>query len=167
MPDDPEVEKALQTAYRLLAARARSEREVRAKLGGKGINGRIIDQVIDRLHELNYLNDASFARQWAGRLAEDRLAGNRRIEMSLREKGIEPALIDGIIAEVRQTLPEREAIRRAIRKKLKDGASPLRDDREKRRLAQHLLGRGFAPGLIYEMIREAEEEYRNDDRQSD
>jgi len=166
MADDAEVEKALQKAYRLLTVRARSEQELRSKLRERKFDDRVVDQAISRLYELNYLDDAVFARQWVRRLAIEKLSGDRRIETSLREKGLSRTVYEPILAEIRQDMPEKEAIRQLIRKKLKGARLQKYDGREKRRLAQNLLGRGFAPDLIYEMIREAEA-YRDDDRQSD
>jgi regulatory protein len=151
MADDPEYEKGLQKAYRLLAARARSERELRTKLKEKKFD----------------LDDEAFARQWARHLAVDKLSGNRRIEMSLQEKGVDRTTCERILAEIRQEAPEKEAIRQVVRKKLKGGKLQKQDGREKRRLVQHLLGRGFAPDLIFEVIREAEGGNRDDDGQSD
>jgi SOS response regulatory protein OraA/RecX len=81
--------------------------------------------------------------------------------------GIGKTLREQVLAEIRQAVPEREIIRQVIRKKLKGGKLLRQDGREKRRLVQHLLGKGFTPDLIFEMIRDTEEEYRDDDRQSD
>jgi regulatory protein len=167
MADDPEYEKGLQKAYRLLAARARSERELRTKLKEKKFDRPVIDRVVARLYELTYLDDEAFARQWARHLAVDKLSGNRRIEMSLQEKGVDRTTCERILAEIRQEAPEKEAIRQVVRKKLKGGKLQKQDGREKRRLVQHLLGRGFAPDLIFEVIREAEGGNRDDDGQSD
>jgi regulatory protein len=167
MADDPEVEKALQKAYRLLAARARSEKELRSKLKENKFDLLTIDKVIARLYELTYLDDGAFARQWVRHLAVDKLSGNRRIEISLQEKGIGKTLSEQVLAEIRQDVPEREIIGQVIRKKLKGGKLQRQDGREKRRLVQHLLGKGFTPDLIFEMIRDAEEGDGDDDRQSD
>ena len=167
MADDPEVEKALQKAYRLLAARARSEKELRSKLKERQFGSPTIDSVVARLYELTYLDDEAFARQWARHLAANKLSGDRRIEISLQEKGIGKTLREQVLAEIRQAVPEREIIRQVIRRKLKGGKLLRQDGREKRRLVQHLLGKGFTPDLIFEMIRDTEEEYRDDDRQSD
>lgn len=158
MADDPEHKKALQKAYRLLAARARSEKELRSKLKEKQYGPQTIDKVVARLYELNYLDDEAFARQWVRHLAADKLSGNRRIEISLQEKGIGKTLREQVLAEIRQDVTEREILGQVIRKKLKGGKLQSQDGREKRRLAQHLLGRGFTPDLIFEMMRDAEEE---------
>ena len=165
MSEDLAYEKGLQKAYRLLAVRARSERELRTKLKEKKFDGRTVDRVVARLYELAYLDDEAFARQWARHLAVDKLSGNRRIEISLREKGVGGTTCERVLAEIRQDIPEREAVRQVIRKKLKGGKLQRQDGRGKRSLAQYLLGRGFTPDLIYEMIREAEGGYRDDDGQ--
>ena len=162
MEDDPDFEKAKKRAFRLLARRARSEKELRDKLKEKKIEVDLIDRVVSRLCELSYLDDEAFARQWVRHLAVDRLSGNRRIEASLREKGIPKDLGERVIAEIRGEYPESEALAKLIRRKRKGGQP---DVRERRSLAQYLLGRGFAPDLIFEMIRGTEEGHRHDDRQ--
>jgi regulatory protein len=167
MADELEYEKGLQKAYRLLAARARSERELRTKLTERKFDRSVVDRVVARLYELTYLDDEAFARQWARHLAVDKLSGNRRIEISLQEKGVDRTTCERVLAEIRQDIPEREAVRQVIRKKLKGGKLQRQDGRGKRSLAQYLLGRGFTPDLIFEMIREAEEGNRDDDGQSD
>lgn len=167
MADDPHYEKGLQKAYRLLAVRARSEMELRARLKEKKFDQQVVDRIIARLYELNILDDEAFARQWARRLAVDRLTGNRRIEASLQQKGVSRLMCERVLEEIRQHLPERQAVRQILQKKLGGGKLQRRDIRGKRSLAQYLLGRGFTPDVIYEMIKEAEEGYRNDDGQSD
>jgi len=163
MSEDLAYEKGLQKAYRLLAARARSERELRTKLKEKKFDSPVIDRVVARLYELTYLDDEAFARQWARHLAVDKLSGNRRIEMNLQEKGIDRTTCELVLAEIRQDIPEREAVRQVIRKKLKGCKLQRQDSRGKRSLAQYLLGRGFTPDLIYAIIRETEEGNRDDD----
>lgn len=154
MADDPEYEKGLQKAFRLLAARARSEKELRAKLQERKFDPSAIDRIIARLFELSYLDDKVFARQWARHLAVDKRAGNRRIQVSLQEKGVDQALREAVLAEIRQEFPEREAVRQIIGKKMKGKTLGRQDVREKRSLVQHLLGRGFTPALIYETMNE-------------
>ena len=157
MPKEvPPQEKAKQRAFRLLAMRPRSEKEMRAKLKEKGFEESVIGEVAARLRELNYLDDESFARQWARNLAVNKLYGNRRIEASLVEKGIPQPLIRQVLTEVREELSEREAVILLIRKKVDNGAGNM-DDREKRRLAQSLMGKGFPPGLVFDILKRSKE----------
>jgi regulatory protein len=158
MEDERLLEKARQKAFRILALRARSEQELRAKLAEKGFDGETVNRVVAGLYDLKYLDDESFGRQWARNLAVNRLLGNRRIEMSLREKGIQADAARQVIEAVREELSEREAIRRIVRKKMKGRETAGPDYREKRRLAHSLMGKGFPPGLIFEILAVREEE---------
>lgn len=161
MEENPLHEKAKQRAFRLLAMRARSEKELRAKLKERGFDESTVGSVTARLRELKYLDDESFAMQWARNLALNRLYGNRRIEASLREKGIERALIKRVIFEVRRELSEQEALRLLIRKK-REVISTQTDLKEKRRLASSLMARGFPPDLIFDMLKPPKEEFIDD-----
>jgi regulatory protein len=146
--------KALHKAYRFLALRARSERELRDKLLEKGFAESVINKVITKLADLKYLDDNSFAGQWARNLAVNKLYGNRRIKLSLREKGIPQAAIDQAIEEARMELSERVAVEKLIQKKTGRRKSVDMDIREKHRLYQWLVGKGFPVDLIYERLKD-------------
>ncbi len=146
-------EKAKQRAFRLLAIRARSEKELRTKLKEKGYDESVVGDVTARLRELRYLDDESFARSWARNLAVNRLWGNIRIEASLRDKGIPRELIELVIREVREELSEKKALRALIKKKEKNLTMKM-DDRNKRRLARSLMGKGFPLDLIFDVLNE-------------
>ncbi len=154
-------EKAKQKAFRLLAMRARSEKELRSKLKERGFNESVVEAVAARLRELKYLDDESFARQWAHNLAVNRLLGNKRIEASLREKGVPRALTEQVITEVREEISEQEAMRALIRKKEEKSTIKM-DEREKRRLARSLMVKGFPPDLIFDMLITSKEEFRDE-----
>ena len=64
---DPEA--ARHKAYQLLSLRPHSERELEKKLLGKGFAKTIVKEALEKLHELKYLNDASFANGRARYLA--------------------------------------------------------------------------------------------------
>jgi regulatory protein len=146
-------EKAKQRAFRLLAIRARSEKELRTKLKEKGYDESIVGDVTARLRELRYLDDESFAREWARNLAVNRLWGNIRIEASLRDKGIPRELIERVIREAREELSEQKALRTLLKKK--EGARTIRmDDRDRRRLARSMMGKGFPLDLIFDVLNE-------------
>ena len=156
-------DRAIRAAYRFLAVRDRSERELRTMLAGKGLEKTETEAVLAKLREQGYLNDASFAERWARNLAVNRLLGNLRIEMSLREKGIPEAPAREAIALARREIGEEEALGRLIEGHLKGRKLSALDEREKRRLFQRLVGRGFPAGLIYGFIKNKQEELRHDD----
>ncbi len=149
---------AKQKAYRLLSLRPHSEKELEKKLREKGFPAVVIKEALEKLHDLKYLNDASFALQWARNLAVNKLWGNRKISAGLQEKGIQARLIDDAVASARQELTEEAAIKILIRKKAAKKKAPLLDVKEKQRIFQSLMGRGFPPGLILKELGKKVEE---------
>ena len=89
-----DVATAKQKAYRLLSLRPHSEKELEKKLWEKGFSAAVVKETLEKLRELKYLNDASFAGQWARNLAVNKLWGNKKIVLNLREKGVSAELIN-------------------------------------------------------------------------
>jgi regulatory protein len=143
-----DLEAAKQKAYRLLALRPHSEKELEKKLREKGFPAVVIKETLEKLHDLKYLNDASFAAGWARNLVVNKLWGNRKIIASLREKGIASDLIDLSLEQARGELPEEAAIETLIKKKTAKKKPSSFDVKEKQKIFQALMGRGFPPGLI-------------------
>lgn len=162
MEENPLYEKAKRKAFQLLSMRARSEKELRAKLKEKGFDETVVGEVTERFRELKYLDDESFAGQWARNLGVNKLLGNRRIESSLREKGIQPLLIEKAIDDVRREISESDAIMTLIRKKVKSHDIMKLDYGEKRRIACSLMGKGFPPDLIFDMLNQSKEAFVNE-----
>ena len=84
--DELIYEKAKNTAFNLLAIRARSRRELESRLLSK-FDAEITAEVIHTLESLSYLNDEDFALQLIESLAK-RGYGKRVIDAKLYEKGI-------------------------------------------------------------------------------
>jgi regulatory protein len=163
MQDDPLREKAEKKAFRLLTLRAHSEKELAAKLHGRGFSEGVVAGVLEKCRELGYLNDREFARQRARELAVNRLLGNRRIVLDLRERGIPEALCRQAIGEVRGEIGEEMAIEVVLRKRGRGTTPDAMDEKEKARLMRSLLGKGFPTGLIFRKLQKAEEEGFHDD----
>lgn len=154
---------AKQRAYRLLSMRPHSEKELEKKLRDKGFPAPVIKEALEKLSDLQYLNDASFAVQWARNLAVNRLWGNRKIKAGLQEKGVAAGLISDAVDLVRQELSEEDAIARLIRKKASGKKADALDRKEKQRIFTSLMGRGFPPGLILNQLGKQAEDDTDDD----
>jgi regulatory protein len=163
MQNDPLREKAEKKAYRLLALRGHSEKELREKLRRGGFAESLVDGVISKCREFGYLDDQKFTRQRVRELAVNRLLGDRRIVADLHEKGIPEADCREAIAAVREELGEEEAIEKMLRKKRLGAVVAGMDGRQKARVARSLLGRGFPTGLIFKKIGRIQEEGVHDD----
>ncbi len=165
MSEDPQ-ERALKKAYRLLALRSHSGMELSAKLRTAGFAESVIAGTLARCRELGYLDDGRFARQRARELAVNRLLGDRRIALDLREKGIPEDLCREAIAAAREELDAGEAIERLLQKKLPAtvGAPGTDHRRQKERIIRGLLGKGFSQGLIFSKLKRTEEDgFHGDD----
>jgi regulatory protein len=114
-----------------------------------------VGDIAARLRELKFLDDEFFARGWARNLAVNRLLGNRRIEASLREKGMTRELIEQVITEVREELSEQKALLALLRKK-GDKITITMGNIDKSRLARSLIGKGFSPDLVFDILRSKE-----------
>ncbi len=149
---------AKQKAYRLLSMRPHSEKELERKLREKGFPAAVVKEALEKLLDLKYLNDASFAMQWARNLATNKLWGNRKIIASLQEKGVPARLINDAVASARQDMTEENAIAILIKKRTARKSTGLMNVKEKQRIFQSLMGRGFPPGLILHQLGKSAEE---------
>src|SRR5512136_1705988 len=77
-----DVAEVLDAAARLLEARPRSVEEVRRRLTRLGYRAPLVDEVVERLVELRYLDDEAFARAWV----ESRDRSKPRGEHALRRE---------------------------------------------------------------------------------
>jgi regulatory protein len=164
--DAGQRQRAGQKAYRLLALRARSEAELRARLQEGGFAESAVEAALARCRELGYLDDAQFARQRARTLAVNRLWGDRKIAADLHEKGISEELCRAAIASAREELSAEEAVERLLAARMKGVAGFPADERLKARMVRSLLGKGFSQGLIFSKLKRIQEDdFHGDDGQ--
>jgi regulatory protein len=142
----PELEKqlrsALNKAHRLLAFRARSEKELRDSLSRAGFSEAIITTVIDDCRQKRYVDDANFARQFIQSRLRNRPMGRERLAVELRRKGIDDATIGAALDEA---LSEPNAIILAdqLAEKQRKHLASLPPIKARQRLADFLRRRGF------------------------
>jgi len=149
--------RARERALRLLAARPRSEWEIRERLARDRVPETTIRAVIAGLVHDHLLDDLTFARAWITRRMAARPYGARRIRWELRQRGVTPAIIDHALKEsvrddggIAQS-EERSALT-LIRGRL-SGYRHLTPARRTRRIAALLERRGYAAGTIVRVLR--------------
>lgn len=146
--------KARAAAFDYLAHKPRSEGEVRQRLREKDYEEEIVDRVVERLHELGYLDDAEYVREYVrGRFA-NKGYGPMRIRQELRQRGVDGSLIDAAFEEQFDEEELLEAAREHAHKKWErlDAGEDLR--RRKQKLLGYLQRRGFSYDTIYQVIDE-------------
>ena len=159
--DDPAV--VLQAAARFLEARSRSVAEVRRRLGRAGYRTDLVDGAIVRLGELGILDDAAFGRAWVESRDRARPRGEIALRRELSLKGVDRAIVDGLLDERRSpggVAPagagvNLDAARRLLARNERSLAR-VADPRQRRQRAYALLARnGFDPETCREASAEA------------
>jgi regulatory protein len=130
-------------ALRYLSYRARTESQVRARLGREGFEGELIDGVVAWLKELRYLDDSAYATSRAKSLLTHGRVGPRLAERRLAAAGIPGTEARAAVAGVLDEHGE-DALARALLERRTRGAA-LQDERERARQYRYLISRGFSP----------------------
>ena len=106
---------------------------------------------MEKLRSLNYLNDETFARNWARSRAETRGYGPRRIERELRTKGIAEALIREVVGASFGQVDERKKAKSLLEKRFK--SKQFDDPKMLRRAAGFLERRGYSGKVIGDLLK--------------
>lgn len=131
--------RAYAVALNLLSFRPRARREVELHLRKRGEDDATIETVIQRLTRAGLLDDREFARFWLENRQAFRRRGTLALRAEMRGKGVDPEIIDEILA----SLPdEAEAAYEAGAARLRALAT-LEDREFYRKLLAFLLRRGF------------------------
>ncbi len=150
-------EKAYERALNFLSYRARSEHEIRVKLREKEVPDAIINHVLDRLRERNYVNDLEFAQMWVRNREEFRPRSRRVLQMELRQKGVDRDIITTVLENLDELSGALEVARKYERK-LK-GLEPFA---ARRKLMGHLGRRGYGFDVIREVTDQVVNAEEND-----
>lgn len=130
---------------RYLARREHSRAELHRKLLPYLQEGDDLEAVLNHLEQRNWLSDARAASQLVHR-KRDRFGGQRIIH-ELRQRGIAENLIEGELAQLKES--ELESARKVWQKKF---GEPPANQKEKIRQARFLKSRGFSMDVIFKVI---------------
>jgi regulatory protein len=141
--------RAWDRAIRLLAARDRSEQEIRSRLVASGESAPTIAATVRRLRQYRYLDDQRFALNLAAQ-AVRRGYGSAYVRAQLEHKGVAdqvigPALHASFDDEV-------ELARRALTRQFPEQP---RQPAERAKAARFLLRRGFPEAVVFAILNEA------------
>jgi len=158
---------AYDKALKLIARRDHFRAELFEKLGRKGFGDDDINQAIERLDELDLLDDESLAERFVEFRSVDRGWGPRRLSMELRRRGVDSHLAERV-SRLDDELHDR-ALETAVRR-VEVGAKHgwWRLPERRARLVSSLIARGFTTDVAYGVIsRLATERESSDDEKHD
>lgn len=147
-------QKTFDRAVNLLAFKPRSIAELRERLLEKDwTTPAIVDAVLDKLKEYNYLNDEQFAKSFAASKLRQKPVGKRVLKQKLVQKKLDKETIEAALENTFDETPEDEIIERAIEKRLRlKGKPATREDAKK--FYDYLLRQGFSYDLVSNKMRE-------------
>lgn len=146
--------KTFDRAVNLLAFKPRSIAELRARLLEKDwTNAEIVESVLDKLKEYNYLDDEQFAKSFAASKIRQKPIGKRVLQQKLALKKLDKETVENTLENIFEETPESEIIERAIEKRLRlKGKPETREDAKK--FYDYLLRQGFSYDLVSNKMRE-------------
>jgi regulatory protein len=134
--------------------RAYSIHEMREYLERRTEDPELVSPVIARLRELNYLDDARYALDYARLHANSRRQGRFRITRELRGRGIPDRHIEAALDAVFAETDESSLVRARLKRHLSHSRGPL-DQRKLASLYRSLLRAGFSSDAIRAALNEA------------
>ena len=146
-----EVKKGKKYCLRLLSLCARSEREIKDRLKGKGYSDGARKRILDSLEEQGLVNDEKFAGDWI----DSRLRVNPRSKLALKtelkKKGVPERIIDKVLSEKNEELDDMTLACDMVRRMIAETApGPVKELKGK--LYQYLLRRGFDSETALEAV---------------
>ena len=147
---DEAYQKLLTYALRLISKKRYTEHELLIKLKRKKEGSKKDrDLVIDRLKELNYVDDKTFAGDFIRTRSELSPRGKSMLQFELRRKGIDKQVVQAALEDAK--IDEEDLIMRLLERK-KKALNGLSGDKRRKKIISLLGSRGFNPQAIYKII---------------
>lgn len=143
--------KAIDRVYNYLSFRRRSEREVRDYLNKRGHEEDFIVETLGRLRKQGLVSDQQFAASWVSDRQTLKPRSRRHLQQELRQKGIDPELIEQAVAEISDE-DEIANIQKLATKKL---VQTKFQDQQK--LITYLVGQGYSYDLVKRALESLED----------
>lgn len=107
--------------------------------------------VIARLQAQRYLDDRSFAADYARLRQENSRFGKRRVRQDLQMKGVHSELIAETLESAYENVDEEALARQHLERK---GIRQPTNDKESARVMRRLVHAGFSPSVIYKILKQ-------------
>ncbi|MEN2666474.1 recombination regulator RecX [Listeria aquatica] len=156
-----QVRVGLNKAIQFLSHRVRSEKEIRSFLAKQEIEAIHQDSIIQKLVEMDYLNDAEFAKLYVRTQVKTTTKGPGKIRRELIEKGVTREIIDASLATYTAEEREENALKEAS--KIARRSRNLAKQRLVMKIRTDLLQKGFSELEVKNAASEATAELNEED----
>ena len=146
MSNDISQNEAMQIAMKFCGYRERSKKEVEDKLKAKSFNQKIIKICIDRLVELDFLNNIRFSKSFSRGKNNNNRWGKNKIKFHLKNKGLTNDEINRGIESI-----DEESYLNILKKNIELYNKKLKEP-DRNKLIGHLINKGYEMDLILRHI---------------
>lgn len=146
-----QYKKAKDRAFKLLGYKSYTRWLLKQRLLREEFPAEVVDEVLDRLEELQLIDDLDYARRCSADLIHLKKYSLSRVRQELRSRGVEEADIDRALMDADDD--PLEQIRQVLEKKYR---SALSDEKGRRRAVNGLLRLGYPYGQIRQVLGEYE-----------
>jgi regulatory protein len=143
---------ALPKLRKYCAYQERCHQELKQKMYGWNMYGSDIDQLIAQLIDEGFLNEERYAKALAGGKFRQKGWGRKKIENTLKQKGISTYLITNSLKEI-EDADYRKTLQKLLDKKFKS----LKADKtivQKQKLVRFALSKGYESELVWGVVNE-------------
>jgi regulatory protein len=148
------------SAQRALMRRAHSISEMKKHLERRAEDKELVPNIIARLRERNYLDDAKYALDYAAQHAKLRRQGRFRITRELRQRGVPDRYIDDALAKVFADTDESALLRIRVERRLARLRGAPLDQKKIASIYRSLAAAGFSSDLIRAELKRAASNHR-------
>lgn len=143
-------------AVAALARRSLTAAELRKRLEARAARLEDVSEVLDRLSEIGYLDDAQLAESYARFRRDYEGLGRLRVLRDLERRGVARKVAEQTVGKAYRESDELDLVRAQIRKRLGSRANELPIDDRKRLAAlfRALIRAGFSSARIVEGLQE-------------
>ena len=140
-------------AVKVLDRRGHTEKELRMKLERRAAAAASVDEAIERLKGIGFLNDQRTAESHAYARREFQRFGKRRVLTELQRRGVDFDTAKQTVEKAYSEVDEMDLIREHLRRKLScDPDAELKDQKQFAKVVRNLQGAGFSSGKIIEAL---------------
>ncbi len=133
-----QLEQGMNKAFRYLSYQPRTIYEVTTHLRKKEFDTQIIQQIIQKLLELNYLNDHDFALLFVKSKVKYRPKSKFALGYALKKKGVDSSIIDSVLEDYE----DEDLAKKSIEPKFTRWKA-FDNDKFKKKVMNYLKYRGF------------------------
>jgi regulatory protein len=148
----------LEYAVGMLARQMRTERELRRLMQRRAMPGaegeQVMDAVVARLKELNYLSDTRFAADYTRLRKEGQKFGRRRVQQDLSAKGVASETVGAAVKAAYEGVDEVALAREYVTRKRMKQPSGENAKKESAKVMGRLLRAGFSTGTVFKVLKD-------------